>query len=384
MRKIKIIHVITGLIGAGAETMLYKLVSRLDQDIFQNMVISLQDQGIMGRRISDLGIPVYALGLRPGRPNPLPLVRLVSLLRRHRPQILQTWLYHADLVGLLAGRLAGVPAIAWNLRCSEMRQADFSRGLSLITWMLAQLSSRPQAIVANSLAGRRDHERLGYRQPRWAIIPNGFDVDLFRPCTPECANIRRDLGLPATAPLIGLVARFHPMKDHANFMAAAAHLHKLRPEANFVLVGKGVDARNIDLMNQVNELGLAGQVHLMGERRDIADITKILDIATSASAYGEGFPNAIGEAMACGVPCVVTDVGDSAYLVGETGEVVPPRAPAALAAAWQKILSLSDSKRQTLGRLARQRIVAHFSLAQVVQQYERFYVELAGESRQPH
>jgi len=363
--------------------MLYKLVSRLDRQIFQNMVISLQDQGVMGGRISDLGIPVYALGMQPGRPNPLPFLRLVSLLRRQRPQILQTWLYHADLVGLLAGRLAGVPAIVWNLRCSEMQPADFSRGLSLITWMLARLSPWPQAILANSLAGRRDHERLGYRQPRWAIIPNGFDVDLFHPCTHDCADSRRDLGLPGTVPLIGLVARFHPMKDHANFLAAAAHLHKLRPEVNFVLVGQGVDTANIDLLNQINAMGLADCVHLMGERRDIAAITQILDLATSASAYGEGFPNAIGEAMACGVPCVVTAVGDSAYLVGETGEVVPPRDPAALAAAWQKILSLSDAKRQTLGRLARQRIVAHFSLDQVVRQYERFYLELASASKQP-
>lgn len=379
MSPIKIVHVITGLIGAGAETMLYKLVSRLDRKIFQNMVISLQDQGIMGCRLRDLGIPVVAMGMRPGRLNVLPFLRLVSRLRRERPRILQTWLYHADLVGLFAGRLAGVPTIVWNLRCSEMRPADASRGLSLLTRMLAKLSPWPQAILANSLAGRRDHERLGYRQARWTIIPNGFDIDLFRPCALECSDLRRDLGLPVNVPLIGLVARLHPMKDHASFLAAAARLHQLRPDAEFVLVGKGVDSDNIDLLNQISAMGLAGHVHLMGERRDIAALTKVLDIATSASAYGEGFANAIGEAMACGVPCVVTDVGDSASLVAETGEVVPPRDSAALAAAWQKILSLPDADRQTLGRLARQRIVNHFSLDQVVQQYERFYLELAGD-----
>jgi glycosyltransferase involved in cell wall biosynthesis len=143
-------------------------------------------------------------------------------------------------------------------------------------------------------------------------------------------------------------------------------------------VGKGVDTNNRHLMNQINFSGTADHFHLMGERDDIAAITQTLDVATSSSAYGEGFPNAIGEAMACGVPCVVTDVGDSAYLVGETGEVVPPRAPAALAGAWHKILSLSNSDRQSRGRAARQRIVAHFSLAEIVQQYERFYLELAS------
>jgi glycosyltransferase involved in cell wall biosynthesis len=380
MKMIKIIHVITGLIGAGAETMLYKLVSRLDGAIFHNIVVSLQDLGVMGRRISDLGIPVFALGMHPSRPNPLPFLRLLSLLRRERPQIVQTWLYHADLLGLLAGQMAGVPIIIWNLRCSEMRQDEFSRGLSLITWMLAKLSSRPQAILANSLAGWTDHERLGYRPRRWTIIPNGFDVDAFRPCSQGLGNLRRSLGLPAKIPLIGLVARFHPMKDHANFIAAAGHLHKLHPEVDFVLVGNGVDRNNLILMDQINAMGLADHFHLMGERGDIASLTRILDIATSSSAYGEGFPNAIGEAMACGLPCVVTDVGDSAYLVGKTGEVVPPRNSAALAAAWHKILSLSDAGRQTLGRTARQRIVSHFSLAEVVSKYERFYLELASGS----
>ena len=204
--------------------------------------------------------------------------------------------------------------------------------------------------MTNSLAGRLDHERLGYRPRRWNIIPNGFDIDLFRPGASGYADSRRSLGLPDDVPLIGLVARLHPMKDHANFIAAAAHLHKLRPEVHFVLVGKGLDTANRNLLNQLGPLGLADHFHLLGERDDIAAITPTLDVATSASAYGEGFPNAIGEAMACGVPCVVTDVGDSAYLVGETGEVVPPRAPAALAGAWHKILSLSDADRQALGR----------------------------------
>lgn len=270
---IKITHVITGLIAGGAETMLYKLVARLDRGRFQNTVVSLQDLGVMGPRISDLGIPVLALGMRPGRPNPRPFWRLLALLRQERPQIVQTWLYHADLLGLLAGRMARVPSIVWNLRCSEMRQADSSRGLPLVTWMLARLSAWPQAVMTNSLAGRLDHERLGYRPRRWHIIPNGFDIDLFHPCPPGDSDSRRSLGLPADLPLIGLVARLHPMKDHANFIAAAAHLHKLSPEVHFVLVGKGLDSTNRNLLNQLSLLGLADYFHLLGERDDIAAIT---------------------------------------------------------------------------------------------------------------
>ena len=379
MKIIKIMHVITGLSTGGAEMMLYKLVSRMERPAFQNIVVSLQDPGTLGKRINSLGIPVVTLGMRRGVPNPLPVLRLLSLLRQERPQILQTWLYHADLLGLVTGKIARVPAVIWNLQCSDIRQDRGSPGLSLIIRGLRKLSHLPEAILVNSMRGRLDHERQGYHPVRWVFIPNGFDVDLFSPALTGSSQLRRSLGLPPKAPLIGFVARFHPMKDHANFLEAAGHLHRLRPEVHFVLVGRGIDEKNSFLMARINSLGLAGQVHLLGERPDIPAITNILDLATSASAYGEGFPGVVGEAMACGVPCVVTDVGDSAYLVGETGRVVPPASPMALAAAWQEILSLPDNERQALGKAARQRVVANFSLDKVVKQYEELYEELQSQ-----
>ncbi len=376
MERIKTVHVITGLDIGGAEMMLYKLLSRMERSAFQSLVVSLKDGGALKKRISDLGIPVFTLGMNRQASIPIGFSRLLFLLRRQRPQILQTWLYHADLLGLLAGKLARVPAIAWNLRCSELRVEDYSRGLSLIIRGLAKLSHLPDAIIVNSLKGCRQHERLGYHPVRWQLIPNGFDTDLFRPAPRASSGLRRSLGLPAEAPLIGLVARFHPMKDHANFFKAAALLHKLRPEVHYILVGSGIDENNMSLLGQISHLGISRQVHLLGERQDIASITRMLDIATSSSCSGEGFSNAIGEAMACGVPCVVTDVGDSAYLVGQTGEVVPPHSPRALADAWHKILSMSEVERRARGKAARARIVSRFSLDEIVKQYEVFYQEL--------
>ena len=181
--------------------------------------------------------------------------------------------------------------------------------------------------------------------------------------------------------LIGLVARFDPMKDHGNFFRGARHLLNEAEEKDnlhFVLAGRGIDAANAALKDFISEYGLENRTHLLGERTDIPFVTSALDIATSSST-GEGFPNAVGEAMACGVPCVVTDVGDSAWIVGDTGRIVPPREPTALAEAWGELICMEDERRRSLGEAARRRIIENFSIDTVVRQYEAVYEGLAAE-----
>jgi len=190
------------------------------------------------------------------------------------------------------------------------------------------------------------------------------------------SSVRAELGLDVGTPLIGLVARYHPMKDHANFLTATSLLAKQDPTAHFLLVGPNVDASNQELSAKIATLGLQERVHLLGERRDIPRINAALDIASTTSCWGEGFPNVIGEAMACGVPCVVTDVGDSALIVGETGRVVPPRDPRALAAAWRDMLQMDRETRGGLGERARARIVTHFSLNEIARRHEKLYTEI--------
>lgn len=377
---IRITHLITDLSTGGAEMMLYKLLSYMDRRRFQNIVVSMTDKGACGIRIEALGVPVFCLGMRLGVPNPLGICRLLSLLRKERPMVLQTWLYHADLLGLLTGKLARVPVVVWNLRCSNMDMRHYSMLSAFVVRVLAKLSPFPEAILVNSAVGRHFHENLGYCPRWWTIIPNGFDLVRFRPDPEARIRVRRELGLSHDDILIGLIARFDPMKDHANFLRAACLLLEDFAGVHFVLVGRGVDCNNSELTRAISASGHASSFHLLGERSDIPDIMAASDIATSSS-YGEGFPNIIGEAMACAVPCVVTDVGDSSLIVDNTGRVVPSRNPQALATAWKELIDLGKQGRGQLGIAARRRIQKHFSLAAIAAQYEAFYEELIRHVR---
>ncbi len=374
--KFKICHIISSLYVGGAEMTLYRMLARLDREQLPSVVVSLVEVGPIGDRIRELGIPVHSLGMQRGQPSPVGLLRLVKLLRYERPRILQTWLYHADLLGLVAGTLTRIPAIIWNLRASNMDMSQYRRLSGLTVKACAGLSRFPRAVVVNSEAGRTFHERIGYRPRQWIHIPNGIDLEEFRPDPAAYLLVRRELGLQPGAPLIGLVARFDPMKDHATFLRAAGLYAQIDPRAHFVLAGDGVTAENEMLCAWIHSEHLDGRIHLLGRRTDIPRLTAALDVATSSS-LSEGSSNAIGEAMACGVPCVVTDAGDSARLVGDTGVVVPVKHPPALAAGWQKLIDMGVDSRRQLGEAARERIRQNNSLDQAVRQYQELYLSLS-------
>lgn len=376
----KVFHVINNLYTGGAETMLYRLLSRTDCGVFETEVVSLIGIGPIGQKIQALGVSVRSLGMRRGVPNPLAVLRLARWLQQDPSQVVQTWMYHADLVGGLAAKLAGSIPVAWGIRHSTFDSRGTKR-MSIWTAMACARLSRwlPARIVCCSEASRRVHTQLGYAADKMVVIPNGFDVTAFRPDPSARRSVRQELGIPEEAPLIGLVARFHPQKDHRNFVQAAAELTKQHPDVHFVLVGPGIEATNDGLSQLIRESGLVRNIHLLGERSDISEITAGLDIASLSSAWGEAFPNVIGEAMACGVPCVVTDIGDSARIVDNTGIVVPPRNPNALADAWDQLIKLGSDGRAQLGRAARQRIVTHFSLPEIVRRYEKLYVEVVAQ-----
>lgn len=374
--RLKIVHVISGLNVGGAEMALYRLLSRTDHRRFESIVVCLIESGPVGEKIQGLGIPAYSLGMGRGRPSARGLLRLVRLLHRERPHIVQTWLYHADLLGLISARLAGIPTVVWNLRASNMDMAQYRPLSGWTVRACAFLSRLPRVVVVNSEAGQAFHARIGYRPRAWILIGNGYDLEQFRPDAAARLNLRRELGVESNALLIGLVARFDPMKDHATFLRAAGELGRMKPAARFVLAGEGVTVDNHLLSELIAQESLDGRVYRLGSRSDIPYLTAALDIASSSSAYGEGFPNMVAEAMACGVPCVVTDAGDSARIVCQTGVVVPPKNPQALAQGWQKLIEMGVEGRQQLGQMARERVRTNYSLEQVARRYAELYLSL--------
>ena len=375
-----IVHLITDLDRGGSETTLVNLVSRLDSARFTNTVISLTDRGTRGADLTRLGVPVVELRMKPALPSPMALWRLQRAVRRARPDILQTWLFHADFLGLLAGRATGTESICWNIRCAELRQADHPASLFLLLRILAKLSPLPAAVIVNSQAGRLAHEALGYHPRRWELIPNGIDLETFVPSQERRNLWRQATGIAIDAPVVGLVARYHPMKDHATFLDAAAAVAASLPDVHFVMAGRRVDSTNAALVESIARRGLAGRVSLCGEVADTPSLFCALDVAVSAS-YSEAFPNVVGEAMACGVPCVVTDAGDSARIVGRTGVVVPTRDPAAMSAAMIRLLAMDPSARAALGVEARTRIADDYSLARMAARYETLYDGLRAACR---
>ena len=368
-----IIHIITGLNTGGAEIMLYKLLSYVDRIKFESKVLSLTDIGLIGKKIEKLGISVKSLGMKRGVPDPRYVFRLAAILKKEKPDLVQTWMYHADLIGGLAAKLVRNIPIVWNIRHSNLDPEGNKKTTILTAKACAKLSKTiPKKIICCSEASFKVHSELGYKEERMIVIPNGFDLDAFKPDAEARYSVRRELRIPDDAAIIGVVARFDPQKDHKNLINAAGVLCRSNKNIHFILCGTEITNDNKQLTKWIQEHNLQAKFHLLGRRADIAYITAAFDIASSSS-YGEGFPNVVGEAMSCEVPCVVTNVGDSAYIVGDTGIVVPPKNPLAMAKAWEKLIKLPAEERKILGKLARKRIEDNFEINSIVNQYEALY-----------
>lgn len=360
-----VLHLITGLTVGGAETMLAKLVAASDRVRFRHVVVSMTPGGAVRDRIAATGIPVQDLGMRPGSASLAALRRLRAIVRAERPDAVQAWMYHANVMATVGTAGLGVPVL-WNIRAAGLerhRVAAWSR----------LLAGRPAVVVVNSHRGLAHHEGLGYRPRRWEVLPNGFDVEAFRPDPTARAAVRAELGLDDGVPLAAIVARFDPQKDHRTLCAACGLARRRVPGLRLLVAGPGCTAENAELGRWIADAGLSDAVHLLGPRSDAAALFNACDVAVSSSAYGEGFSNSIGEAMACGVPNVVTDVGDSARIVSDTGVVVPPRDPEALGAAIADVLERPAAARRALGDAARARAVREYALPAIVARYEALY-----------
>lgn len=380
---INVLHVITGLNLGGAETSLCRLVSGIDKIRFNNSVVTIMPPGPLADYMELGGIKTICLNYARGIPNPLMIRDIAKIINEINPDIIQTWMYHSGLAVSIASFFSRQIPVIWNLRTVDIDR----RPKKYLTRAVVHISARlsywlPARIVVNSIAGKDYHESIGFCRDKITVIPNGFDLTLFRRDGGKREQVRTMLGLALQTRLVGLIARFDPDKDIPSFLKAARlTTDKFQDsELAFVLVGDGMSKDNRTLVGWIHELEMDKNIFLLGPRDDIAFVINSLDLLSLTSSR-ESFPNVVGEAMACEVPCVVTDVGDCAKIVGDTGITVPVDSPEKLAQAWLQILNLSESQRKNLGSQARQRIIDNFDLSLMLSRYQELYLSVAS-SRQ--
>jgi glycosyltransferase involved in cell wall biosynthesis len=373
---IRVVHVITTLATGGAELMLYRLLSRSRRDLCKHRVISLTGDGPVGARIRDLNIPVFPLDIRRLGTATVGLRDVARAIRNDSADILHTWLYHADLLGGLAGKLSTKAKIVWHIHHSGLTPPSIRPRTRQVARLCARLSRWiPDRIVCCSQAGMTTHSHFGFDQKRMSVIPNGFDVDEFRPDPSSRRRVRADLGLTESSVLVGMIARFSPFKDHKTFLGACSKVIQRSSNARFVLAGDGISFDNSELMGWIREAGITDRCLLLGRQNNVPELLSALDVLVSSSST-EAFPCIVGEAMASAVPCVVTDVGDSAILVADTGLIVRPADPPSLAAAIAEMIMMGAERRGDLGTRARKLVQANYSLSSVVARFETLYQEM--------
>ncbi len=374
----KVLHIITGLETGGAEMMLAKLVSSPYLAPSTLAVISLIKRGPIADLIEAQGIPVHCLNMTrdmAGMGGGVALWRLRRIVRAQSPDVIQGWMYHGNLAALVARAFlpTWVP-VAWNVRQSLCGTAHDKILTKYVIRLNAKVSRYAQAIIYNAQISANQHCAIGFDSKKAVVLPNGFDVNRFRPDPGVRNEVRAEWGYASDIPVVGMFARYHPVKDHHSFLEAVRLVVAERPEFRVIMVGRGIDADNENLRKLLDAWELQSHVRLLGERTDVARLMKAVDVCVLSSAWGEAFPNVLGEAMACGVPCVATDIGSSAEIIGDTGVMVPPRDPQALASGILSVMAGGSA--EVLGERARSRIVERFAIEGVAQQYADLYWSL--------
>lgn len=370
----KVMHVISGLNNGGAEAVLCRLAT-VDQQSgdHHHHVVSLMDRGIYADQLEQGGVVVSTLQMPRGRVTLGGLIRLYQLIKQVQPDVVQTWMYHADLIGGIVARVAGVKAIVWGVRHANFDPDKNSRVTILIARICAWLSHWvPRKIISCSAKATRLHLELGYQSEKFITIPNGYALEKLKPDTNARLALREELAIPSDTFVLGIVARFDPLKDHQNLIQALAMIKRTGHQFLCLLVGFGMDDKNSLLVAEIAAADITEQVRLLGPRNDIPSVMNALDVHV-LSSISEAFPNVLAEAMACGTPCVTTDVGDAALIVGGRGWLVSARNPAALARGITEAKALFDNDHhawQTMQHACRGHIIANFELNQMCERYK--------------
>lgn len=371
----KIVYIINSLTTGGAELALYRLVTNNKNN--SNIVISLMDEGVYGRQLINKGFVLYTLGMSRGRFSIKGLIKLFNMIKKIRPDVVQTWMYHADLIGGIIAYLAGARVIYWSLRNLNLDKDKSRLSTRIIVYFCAFFSRLiPKQIISNSIIASIAHTARGYSKNKFVYIPNGYDLKMFKPDLLAADKIRNELGIDSNIVLLGMVARWHRIKDHQNLFISLKNLLAV-PVNNWkcVLVGPGITYENNELTHFLSKYNLLDYVQLLGSRDDTNNIFNALDIHISSSA-GEAFSNVIAESMACGTPCIATNVGESEFILGNTGWIVPPQQPKLLTEAILNAINnrMNDPVSWSARELnCRKRIVHNFRIDQMVNSYNKIW-----------
>lgn len=370
----RILHIINTLAFGGAQSVLVHLLEAWEDKQDIHRVISFGSKEPLSGRIEALNIVVEYIDFQPNKFEPWKFLKFVKIINDYKPDITQTWLYHADLIGSIASQLVSHAPIIWGIHHTTTDKSSVKSSTWIIIRLLAQLSRfLPSCIICCSHSAYQAHLNLGYPKNKMTVIVNGIDTTQFRPDSNARGVVRDELGLSPQTILIGMFARFHPQKDHKTFIRAAGILLKQNPDVHFVLAGNEIDNSNKLLMDELSREDILKNFHLLGNRLDMPRLQAGMDIGTLSSAYGEALSMTLCEAMSCGIPCVATNIGDSALLIGDAGLTVEPNNPDALAHAWMTILGYSNIEYNHLGNKARQRILKIYNRLQMVSEYNRVY-----------
>ncbi len=373
----RVLHLISNLDIGGAESTLVLLANKLGEHGIESTVISLTNTGALGSVLEANGHRVFSLGLLRGRPS----LRGLAVLRRHivaeSPDVVQSWMYHADLAGaLVVPTIPGV-ALVWGVHGGELPMAAHPVLTRMTIRACALLSGIPSAIVYASRSSHAFHAQLGYRGRRTAVLHNGADLGRFSAPHSTRELWRAQHGLGARACVVGALSRFHPMKDHETMLSAFALALPLCREMMLLLAGRGMDPNNAALVKMIRDRSLESSVMLLGERRDVTAFLSACDVFVSSS-FSESFPVSLVEALAVGLPIAATDAGDSAEIVGKYGRIVPVRDPAALASGILDLVRLSEQERATMSLAARASAQSRFAAEDFVERYVALYGVVCG------
>ena len=377
---IKVLHIISGLSTGGAERSLFNLLKETSKNRSRAEVVSLSTDGIFGRRLREIGIQVDILNLQPGIDFIKPLQQLHRIAKRFNPDIIQGWMYHGNFAAsILSFSIVKKIPVCWNIRHSLY---NINHEKNATKWVIRgnrMLSCQPNAIIYNSNISRKQHEAFGFCSTSGHVISNGFDIDTLKPSVSKRHDVREMLDIPQSAFVVGHVARYHPMKNHSAFLKAASKIAHKNKQFHIILCGNGVERRNASLYGCIPR-EVQEQFHLLGDRQDVHDIMRAMDLLCLSSQWGEGFPNVIGEAMALGVPCVATDIGECSQIIGNYGLIVHINDENELENAINHIIIMPNNERYFLGMNARTRIIENYSIDAMIDKYRVLYQRASSKN----